>query len=288
MCARSSLFFTYSYYLFLLPRSVIPAIATTNAICAGLQILQAFTILQAQLENKPDDLKERCSYINCIRNKTRNGLFLTAAKLEDPNPQCYVCKSAIVPLALNTQNWTLQDFLDKIVKKDLGFEHPTLELEGDIIWEEGEGADSESFTPNLVKLLPSLPCGGIAHGSLLTIEDFSQDLTVKLSIQHQEICEKKDGEEVGDGDDEHKFVIGGQKPVAAAAPEGKAETNGEDAKKPAAGEADDDVDVVEVVSASEQPNGEDVKRPASDANGDDAPPAKKAKTNGGMEVIEID
>ncbi len=57
--------------------NIIPAIATTNAICAGLQILQCFQILQQQLltekegkDPKADlDLKENCCYINCLRNK---------------------------------------------------------------------------------------------------------------------------------------------------------------------------------------------------------------------------
>lgn len=59
--------------------NIIPAIATTNAICAGLQILQCFHILQAQLQLEAENksihedlrLKETCSYINCLRNKVR-------------------------------------------------------------------------------------------------------------------------------------------------------------------------------------------------------------------------
>jgi ubiquitin-like 1-activating enzyme E1 B len=59
--------------------NIIPAIATTNAICAGLQILQCFQILQQQLllekegkDTKADlKLKDQCHYINCLRNKVR-------------------------------------------------------------------------------------------------------------------------------------------------------------------------------------------------------------------------
>ena len=57
--------------------NIIPAIATTNAICAGLQILECFQILHQQLlveaqgKDKKKDLrlKESCCYINCLRNK---------------------------------------------------------------------------------------------------------------------------------------------------------------------------------------------------------------------------
>ena len=57
--------------------NIIPAIATTNAICAGLQILQCLQILHLQWslkqqgkDTKTDlDVKEGCVYSNCIRNK---------------------------------------------------------------------------------------------------------------------------------------------------------------------------------------------------------------------------
>jgi ubiquitin-like 1-activating enzyme E1 B len=57
--------------------NIIPAIATTNAICAGIQILQCFQILQLQWslqqqgkDKKKDlDVKQGCVYSNCIRNK---------------------------------------------------------------------------------------------------------------------------------------------------------------------------------------------------------------------------
>ena len=190
----------------------------------------------------------------------------------------------MIPLALNTNNWTLQDFLTKIIKKDLGFEEPTLMLEGgNFIWEEGEDADSDCFAPNLTKKLPALPGGGIKHGTVMTIEDFSQDLTVDLTVTHQEVWEK----EVEDEDVEFKFVVGGEKPVAKpSAPESTATSNG-DSKAPAAEEEDDD-DIIVVVSGENDEEAEGAKRPAED--NEDAPPTKKAKMapNGDVEVIEIE
>lgn len=57
--------------------NIIPAIATTNAICAGLQILQCFRILEEQVllrksgNQKPEELnlQNSCCYVNCLRNK---------------------------------------------------------------------------------------------------------------------------------------------------------------------------------------------------------------------------
>ena len=79
---------------------------------------------------------------------------MTASKLEAPNPNCFVCKNATIPLTLNVNEWTLERFLNTIVKKKLGF---------DFIWEEGPGADSQECMSNLPKMLARLPCGGIQH-----------------------------------------------------------------------------------------------------------------------------
>lgn len=184
-----------------------------------------------------------------------------------------------MPLSLNLTEWTLQEFLDKIVKNDLGFEEPTVLLDGGtVIWEEGADADSASFEPNLPKRLQALPCGGFQHGTVVTIEDFSQDLTVELSVTHQTVWEKAEDE--GDEDTTQEFVIGGTKPVAKAAPVAAA-TNGDSAKKD-----EDDDDLIEIVDGPG--DGTASKRPAEGGN-DEAPPAKKAKTiNGDKEIIEIE
>ena len=82
-------------------------------------------------ENKCDDaaglqLDKSCFYVNCIRNRTRNGLYLTAVPLEKPNPNCFVCKNAVIPLTLNVNEWTLQELLHRVIKGRLGFEEPTV------------------------------------------------------------------------------------------------------------------------------------------------------------------
>jgi ubiquitin-like 1-activating enzyme E1 B len=265
--------------------NIIPAIATTNAIAAGCQVLQAFHILKKQMETgeKSSGLADCCRYINCIRQATRNGLYLTAAKLEPPNPGCFVCRKAIIPIRLNVDNWNLQDFLQKIVKNDLGFAEPTIMLGGDCIWEEGNDADTESFKQNLTKMLPQLPCGGIGSGTSVTIEDFSQDLEMEILIMHQDIWEIKEGEETSEVDEFHKFSIGGEKPKAAATQLFAASASA------AAEEEVSDDDVVEVIDApedgDEKPAASELKRPAN-TNGL-GPPVKKSKVNGN-DMVEID
>ena len=274
--------------------NIIPAISTTNAICAGLQVLQCFQVLRAQLENKNDELREYCKYLNCIRNPTRGGLFITATQLDDPNPKCFVCKKATILLQLNVSNWTLQDFLAKIIKKELGFEHPTILMDGgDCIWEEGDDADSEAFCVNLPKLLPDLPCGGIQNGVVVTVEDFSQDLEVEIAITHVENW-PQDNVEDEEVPDAHKFVVGGTKPKPSSQAAPAPVANGDTKLAPAAAKDDDDDDsVIEVVdgaSGAEHTNVSSSNKRIANGHAAALPPPKKAKTmaNNDVEVIEID
>ncbi|KAL3780881.1 hypothetical protein ACHAW5_001348 [Stephanodiscus triporus] len=207
--------------------NIIPAIATTNAIVAGLQVLQVFHVLRAQLDVKKNGgeggkLKECCRYIYCLRDKTRKGYLLQPTTLPDPNPECFVCRNAIVSLALNTNEWTLDMLLKRVVKKELGFAEPTVMIGEDIVYEEGEDIDPSEYAANLAKKMVDLPGGGAGHGSVLRIEDFTQDLEVEVSVSHRDcwvdVDEEKGGEAKDDGRAEmEKFEIGGKKLVAATA-----------------------------------------------------------------------
>ena len=213
----------------------------------------------------------------------RPGYYISSSQLDKPNPKCFVCRNATIPLMINVEKWDLKGFLDQVVKKKLGFEEPTIMLEGDIIYEEGEGADTAMYSANLAKLLKNLPCGGIQNGTVLRIEDFSQDLEVDVSVTHRDVWEPEEGEEVAD---EMKFVVGGETPKA------KATENGGAAKMPAAAseteETADDDDEIEIVDMDE--DAEDSKPPAKRAADENTHPndgksAKKPKLD---EVIVID
>jgi ubiquitin-like 1-activating enzyme E1 B len=258
--------------------NIIPAIATTNAICAGLQVLQAFHILQAQLEGKSDSLKERCRYIDCVRNRSgRSGLYLLSSTLREPNPKCFVCRNATISLTLDVNKWTLASLLDRVIKEKLGFEEPSLLLEGDMVWEEGLDADTESYLPNLGKILSALPCGGISHGTVVRVEDFTQDLEVDLCITHRDQWDIEEGE---DGTEE-KFIVGGEVPAAKSSAAVSATDNGQEVE-----DGDDVVDVVHSDNDKKPAADENHKRKSGFAEGKAV--AKKLKLNDGHNVIIID
>ncbi len=289
--------------------NIIPAIATTNAIVAGLQVLQCFHILKAQLSasNKSDgnddgaeddasNLKKTCRYIYCLRDKTRKGYYLQPTTLPEPNPNCFVCRNAIISLTLNTQEWTLDMLLSRVIKKELGFQEPTILVGGDIVYEEGEDIDPSEYAINLPKKLVNLPSGGVTHGSVIRIEDYSQDLEVDVNVSHKDkwmmkADDDKGTEKVDDREEIDKFEIGGKKPVAAAtAADSSDGAKDNTAQDPAAAEDDDDDDIeiiVEDDTEKETTTASSNEKKRKSGTEDNGNKAKKAKVDTD-DVIEIE
>jgi len=93
--------------------NIIPAIATTNAIVAGQEVLELLKILK----HGKDKVKEVCKFTYCLRAKTRKGFFLQPTSLQPPNEKCYVCRNASVVVSIDTKTFTLQSFIDQVLKK---------------------------------------------------------------------------------------------------------------------------------------------------------------------------
>jgi len=183
--------------------NIIPAIATTNAIVAGLQVLEAIKILRSLDEKDPDDsLKECCKrvWVN-LRSKSRKGHMLMPSRLCPPNKNCFVCNTANVNLQIDTKKTSFEHFLKVVLKGRLGFNAPTVDIGDSTVWEEGE--DAEDMSHNLKKLLIDMGGGGIRDGSIVNVEDFSQDLEVQIVVEHV------DEDSFDEEKNPSKFVIGG-------------------------------------------------------------------------------
>eukprot|EP01124_Arcella_intermedia_P025721 TRINITY_DN4661_c0_g1_i1.p1 TRINITY_DN4661_c0_g1~~TRINITY_DN4661_c0_g1_i1.p1 ORF type:complete len:618 (+),score=145.04 TRINITY_DN4661_c0_g1_i1:245-1855(+) len=155
--------------------NVIPAIATTNAIIAGLMVLEAYKILNKQ--------KDRHRYHYLYKNPTRGKLILTARLLE-PNPSCYICGSKFANLKINTATTTLNYFMKEVISKHLNIGAPSIFLGETCIYEAagGEDEDDMGMDYQLPKTLQQL---NIIDNTILKIEDFNSDYELQLSITHQ-------------------------------------------------------------------------------------------------------
>lgn len=99
--------------------NIIPAIATTNAVIAGLLVIEAFKYLQNGLKN---------SRSVWLQKNPSAGRLLLATLSEKPNPNCYVCSSNSLVCKLDPESVILEKFIQKVLKEKLGFNNPTIIL----------------------------------------------------------------------------------------------------------------------------------------------------------------
>jgi ubiquitin-like 1-activating enzyme E1 B len=137
--------------------NIIPAIATTNAIIAGMLVMQATKLLSRNLA------KSRKMYLRSDATRP-----LGRGLPDPPDPKCAICRDAYISLKTDPTKLTLGTFVKDIVKQWL-----VKNTEGgdDIEWSIMEGgrvlADPD-FDDNLERTLGDL---NIERGKIITARD---------------------------------------------------------------------------------------------------------------------
>lgn len=135
--------------------NIIPAIATTNAMTAGLCVLQAFKLMRDELHKAKMVFLER-SAARVINTDT----------LKPPNPDCAVCGVVQSKLIVDPSRATLNDLVEDVLRLELGYGE-----EFSINNEVGTIYDPE-LDDNLNKKFSDL---GIKADSFLTVVDDDDD-----------------------------------------------------------------------------------------------------------------
>jgi ubiquitin-like 1-activating enzyme E1 B len=198
--------------------NIIPAIATTNAIIAGIVVLHAFNVLENNLES--------CQTVYLRPKPThRNQLIVPEKFLNPPNPKCYVCspKNEVI-LYVDVNAMTVKDLEDEVLKKTLNMVAPDVILDGKgtVVISSEEGETEENNPKKLGEL-------GITDGSILNVDDFVQNYKLSVTI-NQRLFSK----------DEPNFQVGGD--VSQLKPQDDDATN-----SAANGSSDQDDDYLEIV-----------------------------------------
>ncbi len=184
--------------------NIIPAIATTNAMVAGLCVLQGFKALRGDYNSArmvlnplcpPQNPPSDCSVLFPGIAKTfllffSSQLFLTrstdravsADKLSPPKPDCAVCGVAQSRIEVDTSRATLKDLVDDFLRLELGY--------GDefcVRNELGTLYDAD-LNDNLSKPFAAL---GITNDSFLTVIDEDEDdprINLVLSVAAKSVA----------------------------------------------------------------------------------------------------
>lgn len=154
--------------------NIIPAIATTNAITAGMVVLHSFKVLQARFENCPN------VYMR-LRPNARGQIITADRALNPPNPKCYVCSAKPeVTLRVDTARLTIKELRDEVLVKAMNMLDPDVLIDGTgtIVLSSEEGETEANNDKTLAVM-------GIVDGSVLRVDDFHQNYELTVIVVHK-------------------------------------------------------------------------------------------------------
>ncbi|XP_042209530.1 SUMO-activating enzyme subunit 2-like isoform X2 [Homarus americanus] len=158
--------------------NIVPAIATTNAIIAGLIVLEAMKILQGKIEE--------CKTVYLNRKPNPRKRLLVPCVLDKPNPKCYVCsEKPELCVRLNIEKTTVRTLEDKILKSALNMVAPDVEIsdgKGTILISSEEG-ETEANSDKMLKEF------NVVDGTRLNCDDFLQNYTLMVNLIHSDKLE---------------------------------------------------------------------------------------------------
>lgn len=208
--------------------NIIPAIATANAIVAGLAVLRAQAVLAGHVH--------ACSSVY-LRPKVnhRGQLFVPEKTLTPPNPKCYVCApKPEVALACNLKQLTLRD-LNAAFREGLNMQAPdaTVEGKGLVVLSSEPGETDHNNDKTLEEI-------GLSDGCALLVDDFLQNYEVRVRLQQE------------DEEKAWRVVTQADEPMPAPKEEEKEQTNGSNGSEPKPGpstsrkdDSDSDMEIIE-------------------------------------------
>jgi len=167
--------------------NIIPAVATTNAIVAGITVLQARKILASLPRSHSDHTLTSIKHLTNVFISTdrKTGAVIQSIPLEDPNPTCVQCSDLEQPVRvrINMPLFTLEALYERLIRKHLKMNRP------DVIIADGSGrilisADDDEDEQMMSKTLDQFK---LINGTILLCEEEYDDVTNEALVQHMKI-----------------------------------------------------------------------------------------------------
>eukprot|EP00055_Hartaetosiga_balthica_P003557 m.8183 g.8183 ORF g.8183 m.8183 type:complete len:611 (-) comp3048_c0_seq1:133-1965(-) len=147
--------------------NIIPAIATTNAVVAGLIVNEAFKIIAGKLDT--------CKAVYVSRTLMGGNSILSAHALHKPNPKCYVCSSRpTCTVHVDIGTTTLHMLAEEVLKGALSLIEPSVSLSSgkEVLYVPEDDEEKDMLETKLYpRLLSSFE---IIDGSKCTVTDDRQ------------------------------------------------------------------------------------------------------------------
>ncbi|KAF8315386.1 hypothetical protein DL93DRAFT_2148917 [Clavulina sp. PMI_390] len=178
---------SYAYHIQTLSRwkvkemagNIIPAIATTNAIIAGIIVLQAVQLLQALQVAEKDDLLKLPTKTRSVYLQTgKPSVPLSAASIATPNSRCPVCKETYVIVQCDTSCVSLGELSEAVLDVEVAQTgcHRTVSIfEGTRILSDPDWSD------NLSRNLHDLGCRQGTFISLVDEDEVYENITIAVT-----------------------------------------------------------------------------------------------------------
>lgn len=171
--------------------AIVPAIATTNAIVAGLQ---CFNLAYALKRNPGRDLWVRYPH------PSANGSIVQSSSPPKPNPDCFICQNRMVTVSVRSfAECTLSEVVRIVILSELAIKDPVVILNGNLIYDYME--DEEDIKESYEKSLEFWEF--TKSGQMIQVEDSLNNQTFHISVK--EFAE----------DDVHNFWVN-QTPIVSS------------------------------------------------------------------------
>mmetsp|Transcript_2527 Transcript_2527/g.3653 ORF Transcript_2527/g.3653 Transcript_2527/m.3653 type:complete len:574 (+) Transcript_2527:79-1800(+) len=159
--------------------NIIHAIATTNAIAAGLMVMEAIKIVSSDDYLTNNKAKIRNTWI-----KTSGPMLLQTEECGEPHKDCVVCGDAMMSIQIDKKTFTLQKFY-QMLRDKLGMIDPGIDILSGTYYGNLEDNDEKI----LIRPLHSLP--GFIDGAQLSVEDQDQNFSFNLIVYLKDLDEEK-------------------------------------------------------------------------------------------------